>query len=72
MESTAIVLFCVLFLVMKTATRDIIIEDEPIGVQANNIQDMDNEENGPKIGSSCHVEYQVVKRVVGHCLLKVA
>lgn len=68
MELYTIVYFLVSLAIIVVGSKEILIDDENHNVQANSIQSVDSEENGSKIGFPCHVEYQVTKRVLGHCM----
>lgn len=49
--------------------REILVDDESPSVKTNSIQNFVNEDlPSTDDGGPCHVEYQVMKRVVGHCM----
>lgn len=48
--------------------REVLVDDESPNIKTNSVRNFDNEDFIPDEGTPCHIEYQVMKRVVGHCM----
>lgn len=68
MATVTIILSLAIVTVITVQGTETIIDVENPSIHPNSIRNNDNEETTSKVDILCHVEYQVMKRVRGHCI----